>query len=208
MRDDVRRTPQAIEEEKADASFQAFQRIFAGVWHTLVILGFVISCSKLTGTVWRTVWCGGIMSEGINGALLLWAREESQDWAAHLLNSNKHISIAMCVIGGVHVFMCVQQGYRAGCWSHPLLFCAQNRVHYDSSVFKENHFSSECGHFPSSCFHHQQFVANRCFYEALPTSLAKPLQSIHNTHIHTTQTHKLTHTNTHTSRQHIRRPTF
>lgn len=51
MRDDVRRTPQDTEEEKADASFQAFQRIFASVWHTLVILGFVISCSKLTGTV-------------------------------------------------------------------------------------------------------------------------------------------------------------
>lgn len=55
MRDDVRRTPRAIDEEKADASFQAFQRIFAGVWRALVILVFVISCSKLTGTVWRTV---------------------------------------------------------------------------------------------------------------------------------------------------------
>lgn len=48
MRDDVRRTPKDTEEEKADASFQACQRIFAGIWHTLVILVFVISFSKLT----------------------------------------------------------------------------------------------------------------------------------------------------------------
>lgn len=51
MRDDVRRTPKAIDEEKADASFQAFQRIFAGVWRALVLLVFVIFCSKLPGTV-------------------------------------------------------------------------------------------------------------------------------------------------------------
>lgn len=58
MRDDVRRTPKAIDEEKADASFQ---RIFTGIWRALVILVFVISRSKLTGTVRRTDGCGGIV---------------------------------------------------------------------------------------------------------------------------------------------------
>lgn len=61
MRDDVRRTPKAIDEEKADASFQAFQRTFTGIWRARVLLVFVISGSELTGTVRRTVGCGGIV---------------------------------------------------------------------------------------------------------------------------------------------------
>lgn len=182
MRDDVRRTPKDTEEEKADASFQAFQRFFAGVWHTLVIFVFVISCSKLTGTVLADP--SDVEELCLKASTEHCCFEPQRRAGTQLLTCSiqtNSISIAMCVFWGrACVDVCVQYrviGLAAGA-THCMFF-ARNRVHYDSSVFKENHFSSECGHFPASCFQPHQFVANRCFYYSLPTSFAKSLQSTH-----------------------------